>query len=114
LKDFSPIGDYISRKSCIFARERRAKLLTLGKMSKLFCPRLTAALSARNNKTTRIMEARLGDNVLISPEVTHKSDWTQGTVIDVEANPFVGMVISAKTADGEIYFEKANLFKPAL
>ena len=70
----------------------------------------------------RIMEARLGDNVLISPEVnvlispevTHKSDWTQGTVIDVEANPFVGMVISAKTADGEIYFEKANLFKPVM
>ena len=49
------------------------------------------------------MEARLGDNVLISPEV-----------IDVEANPFVGMVISAKTADGEIYFEKANLFKPVM
>jgi len=22
--------------------------------------------------------------VLISPEVTHKSEWTQGTVIDVE------------------------------
>ena len=60
------------------------------------------------------MEARTGDNVLISPEVTHKSEWTPGTVIDVEQNPFVGTVISAKTADGEIYFEKANLFKPAL
>jgi hypothetical protein len=70
--------------------------------------------ATRNNKTTSIMEARLGDNVLISPEVTHKSEWTQGTVIDVEANPFVGMVISAKTADGEIYFEKANLFKPVM
>ena len=34
----------------IFARERRAKLLMLGKMSKLFCPRLTAALSARTYK----------------------------------------------------------------
>ena len=60
------------------------------------------------------MEARVGDTVLISPEVTHKSDWTSGTVIDVEANPFVGTVISAKTADGEIYFEKAYLFKPAM
>ena len=29
------------------------------------------------------MEARVGDNVLISPDVTHKSDWTQGVVIDV-------------------------------
>ena len=57
------------------------------------------------------MEARLGDNVLISP---HKSDWTSGTVIDVEANPFVGTVISAKTADGEIYFEKEYFFKPVV
>ena len=60
------------------------------------------------------MKTRLGDNVLISPEVTHKDGWTQGTVIEVEANPFVGTVISAKTADGDIYFEKENLFKPAL
>ena len=27
---------------------------------------------------------KTGDNVLISPEVTHKSDWTQGTVIEVK------------------------------
>ena len=40
---------------------------------------------------------KTGDNVLISPEVTHKSDWTQGTVIDVEDNSFVGTVISAET-----------------
>ena len=49
--------------------------------------------------------------MLISPEVTHKSDWTEGTVIDVEQNPFVGTVISAKTSDGEIYFDKAYRFK---
>ena len=60
------------------------------------------------------MEAKVGDRVLISPEVTHKSDWTSGTVIDVEANPFVGTVISAKTVNGEIYFEKEYLFKPAM
>ena len=59
------------------------------------------------------MEARIGDNVLISPQVTHKSDWLRGTIIDVEANPFVGTVISAKTANGEIFFEKEYLFKPA-
>ena len=55
-----------------------------------------------------------GDNVLISPEVTHKSEWTMGTVIDVEQNPFVGTVISAKTATGEIYFDKAYQFKPTM
>ena len=60
------------------------------------------------------MEARVGDNVLISPEVTHKSDWTPGKVIDVEANPFVGTVISAETGNGEIYFDKEYHFKPAI
>lgn len=60
------------------------------------------------------MATKTGDNVLISPEVTHKSDWTEGTVIDVEDNPFVGTVISAKTATGEIYFDKAYQFKPAM
>ena len=56
---------------------------------------------------------KTGDNVLISPEVTHKSDWTLGTVIEVEANPFVGTVISAETPSGEIYFDKEYQFKPA-
>ena len=56
---------------------------------------------------------KTGDSVLISPEVTHKSDWTLGTVIDVEENSFVGTVISAETPSGEIFFEKECLFKPA-
>ena len=60
------------------------------------------------------MEARIGDKVLISPEVTHKSEWTPGKVIDVEANPFVGTVISAQTSNGEIYFDKAYNFKAAI
>lgn len=59
-------------------------------------------------------DMKTGDNVLISPEVTHKSDWTPGTVIDVEANPFVGTVISAETPSGEIYFDKEYQFKPAV
>lgn len=57
---------------------------------------------------------KTGDSVLISPEVTHKSDWTLGTVIDVEDNPFVGIVISARTQSGEIYFDKEYQFKPAV
>lgn len=54
---------------------------------------------------------KLGDVVLISPEVTRLSDWIRGKVIDVEANPFVGTVISAQTDDGAIYFNKESLFK---
>lgn len=56
----------------------------------------------------------VGDFVMISPEVTRQNGWTQGKVIDVEANPFVGTVISAQTADGNIYFERETLFKAAV
>ena len=56
---------------------------------------------------------KLGDYVLISPEVTHLQEWTRGKVIEVEANPFVGTVISAQTQDGNIYFNKESLFKVA-
>ena len=71
-------------------------------------------LQARKNTLNGESKMKTGDNVMISPDVTHKSDWTQGTVIDVEANPFVGTVISAETPSGEIYFEKECLFKLAI
>jgi len=51
--------------------------------------------------------------VLISPELTMKGEWIKGTVIEVEDNPFVGTVISARVATGEIYFEKENMFRKA-
>ena len=54
---------------------------------------------------------KVGDNVMISPEVTNKDEWEKGKVIDVEANPFIGTVISAETEDGEIFFENECLFK---
>lgn len=57
---------------------------------------------------------KVGDSVMISPEVTKKGEWEKGKVIDVEANPFIGTVISAETDDGDIYFEKECLFKIVL
>ena len=59
------------------------------------------------------MIMRTGDKVLISPDLTHAKDWTQGEVIEVEHNPFAGIVISAKTADGNIFFGYKDLFEPA-
>ena len=53
----------------------------------------------------------LGDKVYISPDVTHQSDWVEGKVIDVENNPFVGVVISAQTPDGNIFFDREYKFK---
>ena len=56
---------------------------------------------------------KVGDNVLISPDLTHKTDWVKGKIIDVEQNQFVGVVISAETDDGDILFEREELFKLA-
>ena len=57
------------------------------------------------------MKVKVGDKVMISPEITNKDDWEMGKVIDVEANPFIGTVIAAETEEGEIFFEKECLFK---
>lgn len=58
------------------------------------------------------MRIKEGDKVLISPDLTKLSEWIAGTVIQVEKNPFVGIVISAETEDKDIFFGKEDLFKP--
>ena len=55
----------------------------------------------------------IGDKVLVSPDLTHNSDWENGEVIKVEQNSFVGVVVSAKTDDGDIFFGYQDMFKPA-
>ena len=55
----------------------------------------------------------IGDKVLVSPDLTHKSDWENGEVIKVEQNSFFGVVVSAKTDDGDIFFGYQDMFKPA-
>lgn len=52
-----------------------------------------------------------GDKVLIAPDLTHKDGWTEGTIIEVEKNPFVGMVISAETEDGDVFFGRDYMFR---
>ena len=52
-----------------------------------------------------------GDKVLISPELTRLQKWIPGTIIEVEDNPFVGIVISAETEDKDIYFGLECMFK---
>jgi len=56
---------------------------------------------------------KLGDLVLISPELTQMKEWIKARVIDVENNPFQGVVISAETEGGDIFFGKNILFKLA-
>ena len=37
--------------------------------------------------------------------------WINGVVIDVENNPFRGIVISAQTTDGNVFFSVEDDFK---
>ena len=53
-----------------------------------------------------------GDKVLISPALTKSPNWLSGIVIEVENNPFVGIVISAETEDKNVFFGQEDLFKP--
>ena len=55
---------------------------------------------------------KIGDRVLISPDLTRMEGWITGTVIEVEDNPFIGTVISAETEDKDVFFGKEDLFKP--
>lgn len=54
---------------------------------------------------------KTGDKVMIYPDLTNSATWVDGTVIEVENNPFVGMVVSAETADGNVFFGYQDLFK---
>ena len=54
---------------------------------------------------------KIGDKVLISPDLTRMEGWITGTVIEVEDNPLIGIVISAETEDKDVFFGKEDLFK---
>lgn len=60
-----------------------------------------------------IGKMKVGDLVHISPDLTMQDNWVDGKVIDVENNSFVGIVVSAKTDNGTIFFGREELFKPA-
>ena len=50
------------------------------------------------------MEPKIGDRMKVSPQLTDQADWIDGEVIDVEHNPFMGLVISIKDKLGRIFF----------
>ena len=52
-----------------------------------------------------------GDTVLISPEVTHQIDWIEGTIIEIEDNTYVGIILFVQTKDGDVFFERECLFR---
>ena len=46
----------------------------------------------------------------VSPQLTAQADWIDGEVIDVEHNPFMGLVISIKDKLGRIFFGQSRFF----
>lgn len=56
---------------------------------------------------------KTGDKAKVSPKLTGERDWIEGEVIDVEKNPFVGIVISIKDKLGRIFFGEEKYFLPA-
>jgi hypothetical protein len=60
----------------------------------------------------RSMKMEVGDKVLVSPDLTMQKGWMPATVIEVENNSFIGIVVSAQTEDGNVFFGKEYLFKP--
>jgi len=56
------------------------------------------------------MEPKIGDKMKVSPQLTAQPDWIDGEVIDVEHNPFMGLVISIKDKLGRIFFGQSRFF----
>ncbi|MDR3094701.1 MAG: transcriptional regulator [Bacteroidales bacterium] len=52
-----------------------------------------------------------GDKVLISPDLTSLNKWINGVIIEIENNTFNGIVVSAETKDGDVFFGRKDLFK---
>lgn len=59
------------------------------------------------------MKPKLGDIMKVNPSLTGLTDWIEGQVIDVEHNPFMGLVISIKDNLGRIFFGQSKYFKIA-
>jgi len=59
--------------------------------------------------TANTMET--GDNVLISPDLTGLTNWSEGVVIEVKNNTFNGIVVAAETKDRNVFFGRMDLFK---
>ena len=66
-----------------------------------------------DRKKTKIATSifKVGEELLISPQVTNEKQWIKGVVTEIEDNPFVGFVISVKTETLGTFFDKEYLFK---
>ena len=54
---------------------------------------------------------KIGDKAKVDPRLTNEEDWIDGEVIDIENNPFKGIVIAIKDNLGRIFFGEEKYFK---
>jgi len=59
------------------------------------------------------MIMKKGDLAKVSPQLTGLETWIEGEIIDVEKNPFKGVVIAIKDKLGRIFFGEEKYFSPA-
>ena len=55
---------------------------------------------------------KLGQRIRISPYLTHLSNWIVGEIIEIEDNPFRGIVVAAKDNLGRIFWGEIDYFEP--
>ncbi|MDR1153936.1 MAG: hypothetical protein LBL04_04440 [Bacteroidales bacterium] len=55
---------------------------------------------------------KTGDKAKADPNLTGLDEWIEGEVIDIEKNPFKGIVIAIKDKLGRIFFGEEKFFKP--
>lgn len=56
---------------------------------------------------------KTGDKAIVDPKLTGLDVWIKGEVIDIEKNPFKGIVIAIKDDKGRIFFGEEKYFKAA-
>lgn len=57
------------------------------------------------------MQIKKGQKASVSPKLTGLNTWVEGTIIDVENNPFKGLVLSLKDNSGRIFFGEEKYFQ---
>jgi len=57
------------------------------------------------------MKVEKGQKAKADPKLTGLNNWVEGTVIDVENNPFKGVVVAIKDQMGQIFFGEEKYFQ---
>jgi len=64
------------------------------------------------NKRYKTEIMKEGDKAKVSPRLTGEQDWIEGEVIDIENNPFKGIVLAIKDRLGRIFWGEEEYFVP--